>query len=310
MKHLPLNNEQFVRIHRDFCQFVRVRAYSRGKNEMMPACAREFLFFTENRDILEIADVKVKDIMAYYEYIRERPNQRRAGGLSDSMIRHHLFTLRILFDYLLDSGVIKSSPVAIPKFALTKYKERQILTEDEVKELYKAAQSKRERALLAVAYGCGLRRSEIAKLNVGDIVLNQGTLTVRDGKFGKSRVVPLSESVIADLRDYMVNERPKMITVKTNAHVNAFFLNYKGTRPNGDYLARMLKTMIARTQNPSILRKEITLHCLRHSIATHLQDHGASMEFVQEFLGHSEIDTSALYSKRRMQRMKIQSQIR
>src|SRR5688572_12942526 len=109
MKHLPLINEQFVQIHRDFLQFVRVRAYSRGKNEMLPACAREFLFFTENRDILDIRDVKVKDIIAYYEYIRERPNQRRGGGLSDSMIRHHLFTLRVLFDYLLDVGMINSS---------------------------------------------------------------------------------------------------------------------------------------------------------------------------------------------------------
>lgn len=309
MKHLPLNNEQFVQIHRDFVQFVVVRAYSRGKNEMLPACAREFLFFTENRDILDIRDVKVKDIIAYYEYIRERPNQRRGGGLSDSMIRHHLFTLRVLFDYLLDVGMINSSPVAIPKFAITRYKERQILTEDEVKELYKAATTKRDRALLAVAYGCGLRRSEIVKLNVQDINFSHGTLTVRDGKFGKSRVVPMSEKVITDLRDYIANERPKMITVKTNAHVHAVFLNNKGVRPNGDYLGKMLKTMIAKTQNPNILRKEITLHCLRHSIATHLQDHGASMEFVQEFLGHSEIDTSALYSKRRMQRMKIQARL-
>lgn len=87
-----------------------------------------------------------------------------------------------------------------------------------------------------------------------------------------------------------------------------FFLNNTGTRAGGEFLSKLLKALIERTQNPSILRKEITLHCLRHSIATHLLDHGAAMEFVQEFLGHTTMDTSMLYSKRRKQRMVIQQQ--
>ncbi|HRJ36313.1 MAG TPA: tyrosine-type recombinase/integrase [Flavobacteriales bacterium] len=306
MKNLPINNRHFEGLLREFQRVIRVKGYSRGKNTMYPACAREFLFFIENRDIVDIKDVKAGDVISYYEYIRERPNQRREGGLSESMIRHHLFSLRLFFDFLMDAGIRDSSPAHLPKFQIGKYKEREILTEEEIKEVYKACNDKRDRALIAAAYGCGLRRSEITKLNVGDIVFHQGTLTVRDGKFGKSRIVPLSDNVIRDLKEYLINERPKRITAKTNAHVNAFFLNNIGTRPAGDYMAKMLRRILDRTQNPNILRKEITLHCLRHSIATHLLDRGATMEFVQEFLGHSEIDTSMLYSKRRKQRLKIQ----
>ena len=77
----------------------------------------------------------------------------------------------------------------------------------------------------------------------------------------------------------------------------------------GQYLGGLLKEILVRTQNPTILSKNITLHCLRHSIATHLIDNGAEIEFVQEFLGHSEIDTSTLYSKRRKQRLKLYNKI-
>jgi integrase/recombinase XerD len=309
MKHLPLQNEHFERIFSDFRQFIRVRAYSRGKNEMYPTCVREFLFFAENRDISNIQEVKTKDIITYYQYLCERPNQRRAGGLSDSMIRHHLFSLRLLFDYLMDTDVIESSPAFLPKFSIVKYQARQILSEEEIKELFRVVIDKREKALLAIAYGCGLRRTEMVNLDVGDILFHKGTLTVRDGKFGKSRVVPLSDSILTDLRDYLINERFTYITTPNGTIVSAFLLNNKGSRTSGQYLAKMLQRIIERTQNPAILRKQITLHCLRHSIATHLVDHGAALEFVQEFLGHSEIDSSALYAKRRKQRMKIQSQI-
>ncbi|MCC7303500.1 MAG: tyrosine-type recombinase/integrase [Bacteroidia bacterium] len=310
MKHLPLQNESFERLYRDFSQMIRVKGYSRGKYTSYPACVREFLFFIENREIGDIRDVVAQDVIAYYEYVRERPNQRREGGLSDSMIRSHLFSLRLFFDFLMDSGIRDSSPAHLPKFSIVKYKERQILTTDEIRELQKACQTKREKALIALAYGCGMRRSEVTNLNLSDIAFHQGMLTIRDSKFGKSRMIPLSDSVLQNLREYIIQERPRYITSHTNAHIHAVILNNRGTRASGEYISNMLKTLLSRTQNPVILKKEITLHCLRHSIATHLLDKGASMEFVQEFLGHAEMDTSLLYSKRRAQKLKIQRQIR
>jgi len=310
MKHLPLNNAEYEKLYRDFYQFIKVKHYSRGKDTMYPSCAREFLFFVESRGIDNISDVKALDVIAYHEYLKERPNQRRDGGLSDSMIRHHVFSLRLFFDFLIDSGIRDSSPIYLPKFSMGKHKEREILTEEEVQQVIKACKDRREKALLAIAYGCGLRRTEIAKLNIKDIQFGKGSLTVRDGKFGKSRSVPLSNNVIRDLQDYVVNQRPDFITAKTSYEPDAFFLNNTGTRTSGIFLLNTLKQILARTQNPDILKKEITLHNLRHSIATHLLDHGATMEFVRDFLGHVEMDTSQLYAKRRKQRMKIQQQIR
>ena len=229
---------------------------------------------------------------AYYEYIRQRPNQRKEGGLSDSMIRHHLYSLRLFFDYLIEIGELETSPAKLPKFQLSKYKERNICTVDEIKLLYSVCESKRDRALLSVAYGCGLRRTEIQNLNTNDILLHKGLLLVRSGKNNKSRNVPLSDNVILDLKDFLVYERSNWFTQSNPESANAFFINNHGNRMNGTMMNDRLKELIKRTNNYTLEQKEITLHCLRHSIATHLIDKGANIEFVQSLLGHAEIDTA------------------
>jgi site-specific recombinase XerD len=272
---------------------------------MIQACVREFLFFIETKGFITVLQIKTSEIIAYYEYIRERPNQRKEGGLSDSMIRHHLYSLRLFFDYLLDVGEIESSPARLPKFQFGKYKERNICTVEEIKELYDACESKRDKAILSIAYGCGLRRSEIQNLNTTDILLHKGMLLVRLGKNSKSRSVPLSNNVIKDLKEYLIYERAKYFTQNNFEASPSFLINNQGNRMNGAMLNYRLKELIKRTNNYALQQKEITLHCLRHSIATHLIDMGANIEFVQSLLGHSEIDTAHLYSKRRKQQLQF-----
>ena len=309
MLGLPLHNKYFESLYKDFNVFVLAKNYRQGKGKMIQACTREFLFFIETKGFVTIQQIKASEIIAYYEYIRERPNQRKEGGLSDSMIRHHLFALRTFFDYLLDAGEIESSPARIPKFLLAKTKERNICSIEEIKQLYDACGSKRDRAILALAYGCGLRRSEISKLNTTDILIHKGTLLVREGKFKKSRTIPLSNNVITDLKEYLIYERAKYFSQNNYEESNAFLINDVGRRMLGDRVNDHLKIMIQKTNNAELLRKDITLHCLRHSIATHLLDKGATIEFVRDLLGHVEIDTAHLYSKRRKQRINLYNQI-
>lgn len=310
MKHLPINSPHFTAFYKDFDVFVKARGYRQGKGSMIQSCVREFLFFTENKGFSTIQQVKAPQIVDYYEYLRERPNQRRDGGLSESMIRHHLYSLRLFFDHLIDSGELDSSPARLPKFQIGKHKERNLCTVEEIKQMYSVCQNKTERALLGIAYGCGLRRSEIQNLNTTDVLLHKGVLIVREGKNGKSRTVPISDNVIKDLKEYIIYERSKNFTSKNFEETPSLFLNKIGKRMAGDKHNNALREIINRTQNPELIRKEITLHCLRHSIATHLMDNGASIEFVQQLLGHAEIDTAHLYSKRRKQQLKILSQIR
>ncbi|MBI3518085.1 MAG: tyrosine-type recombinase/integrase [Bacteroidetes bacterium] len=309
MKNLPINNPEFERLYSEFADFIRLKGYSRGKNTCYPSNVREFLFFVENRGVSEIKKVVAFDVIQYYEYLRERPNQRRDGGLSESMIRGHLFSLRLFFDYLMDMGEVTASPAHLPKLNIGKHGNRQILTIAEIKEVDKACVTKMEKALIAIAYGCGLRRTEIEMLDTNDVILSRGVVVVRDGKGGKSRTVPLSDAGVKTLREYIVDERPTLFPNDGMETTPSLFVNKWHERMKGQYLGSLLKGIIERTQNPVILAKNITLHCLRHSIATHLQDNGADIEFVQEFLGHSIMDTTTVYSRRRKQRLNMYNKI-
>ena len=192
MRGLPLYNESFEELFREFDRMIITKGYSGGKDNMFPACVREFLFFLEVKEVIKIQDVKGAHVIAYYEYLKSRPNQRRDGGLSERTISHHLGALRMFFDFLMDADIISSSPARLPKFRIGKGNERNIATLEQIKEIYKNCKTKRDKAIVSIAYGCGLRRSEIEQLNTPDVLLHKGILIVRNGKGGKSRTIPLS----------------------------------------------------------------------------------------------------------------------
>jgi len=306
VKHLPIYNSDFEKLLCDFNREVGTKGYSRA--EMFGSTVREFLNFMETKGNTDIQKIKGADIVAYYEYIRERPNHRREGGLSESMIRHHLFSLRLFFEYLLDAGEIKSSPARLPRFAVGKYGQRSVPTSEEMKLIAHACETKRDHALIAVAYGCGLRRSEMEMLDVGDVLFHKGILIVREGKFGKSRTVPLSNGVMEKLKEYVIYGRTKYFPANSSNTTAAFFVNNVGTRMMGEYLNLRLKEIILKTKNQKLIAKKITLHCLRHGFATHLLDNGANIEFVQGLMGHSQIDTVHIYSKKRKQQLHVKNQ--
>ena len=308
MKHLPVNSSAFQNVLCRYDNFIRAKGYKQGKNRMLQSCVQEFLFFLETLDIRSINDVKSQHIMAYQTYIRERPNQRLSGGLSESMIRHHIFSLRLLFDFLLAIGEIDHSPVRNSKFQFGHHKERSICTVEEIKEIYNACTLQKERALIGIAYGCGLRRTEIQNLNITDIHFHRGFLIVREGKNQKSRSIPMPNQSIIDVKKYIYNERMDELDPMKKDHINALFLNSCGRRMNGDKLNLLIQDSIKKTENPKLIEKKLSLHCFRHSIATHLTDNGASLEFIQQLLGHSSIDTAHIYAKRRKQQMKVLSQ--
>jgi site-specific recombinase XerD len=312
MKHLPINNIQFRSLYKGFSEMVISKGYSRGADCAYPNMVREFLFFIENKGYTTIEQVKGTDIIAYYDYLLQRPNQRREGGLSNSSISAHILSLRIFFDHLLETKQIITSPARLPKFIFGSYQQREILTVEEIRQLYSVCESRRDKALLSVAYGCGLRRSEIEKLNTDDVLFHQGMLIVKEGKNGKSRMIPLSDSVLKDLKEYVMFERTTYLSnsaYSLPSDRSAFFINNVGTRKTGLAMNTRLKHLIEKTQNPMMIKKSITLHCLRHSVATHLLDQGAGIEFVQKFLGHALMDTSHLYSKRRKQRSMLLKEI-
>ncbi len=257
--------------------------YSKTSINMLPNCVKSFLEFT-NKEALQIQS---KDIAHFYNHLQERPNQRKSGGLSESYINHHVYALKLFFAWQEEKGAITENPISSLDFKSPTSKPREILTLTEIKELYESCENHKERAVLSIYYGCGLRRSEGEKLNLKDIHFRSNLLYVREGKGSKRRAVPLSEKVKEDLKNYALKERnPK-------GEESAFITNKIGKRTSGNSYNNILKAILERTG----IKKEITLHCLRHSIATHLLESGLSVEYVRDFLGHRHLESTQIYTR-------------
>jgi integrase/recombinase XerD len=154
---------------------------------------------------------------------------------------------------------------------------------------------RRDRAILEVLYGTGVRISELAALDVDDIDLDGGSVLVRSGKGGKGRVVPVGRAAREALRDYLGVTRPelaKKLKGGPAAHRAALFLNARGGRLSRQGCWKILKAY-ARAAG---LEEKVSPHTLRHSFATHMLDGGADIRVVQELLGHANVTTTQVYT--------------
>jgi integrase/recombinase XerD len=299
-----IRNEHYKLIYSEYDRMVKAKSYKTGKGTMYQACVKELLIWLDNNGITTVSQITGRNLFDYLnEYLVKRPNKRRGGTLSVASINHHLFSIQLLFDHLLETDHI-SEVVTLPGYLPRTDNHYALLSEEEIKLLYKNCENKIERALLSAAYGCGLRRGEIENLNTADIIYQKGVLVVTNGKGNKVRDVPLNDVVQEDLKTYYMTERLDRIR-SSKTRIDAFFLNLKGERMSGDYLNKILKEIVRRTANTELINKNVSLHCLRHSITTHLVDRGMGIEPLRKFLGHSEIDTTSLYMSRRKHKNKF-----
>jgi integrase/recombinase XerD len=284
----------FQNLYNEFESFVKVRNYKQGKGKMYQSVVSEFLMWLEENGITKIKEVSSEISIQYFEYLTTRPKQRGEGVLSEVTIKFHFFVIGLFVLNLLETNQIEKA-FYIPSNGTGNEKIRNVLTVDEVKLVYKHCQNELERALLSIGYGCGLRRSEIHSLDVKDVQLTSGMLIVRKGKNSKRREVPMSDTVVGYLRKYLVEERYQKLEGK-NQLEEAFFINSRGIRMSGEHLNDTLNKMLEHTNNYELIQKDITLHSLRHSIAFHLAENNAGIDFIRRFLGHAEINTTYLYA--------------
>lgn len=289
-----IQNKDFQRLLGAFEGFIKVRNYKTGNSKMYQNTLIEFLVWLEKSGINNIKELTSKESIKYFEYLIVRPKLRGEGALSQKSIKFHLFVQGLFLTSLMENNEIESA-YYIPSYEGGTEKSRNTLSVEEIKMVYKHAENELERALLSVAYGCGLRRSEISALDLKDVKLATGMVIVRSGKNSKRREIPMSDTVMGYLRKYIQEERSQRLSGK-NQIEEAFFINSKGKRSTGENLSDILKKMIEQTKDFQLIQKDITLHCLRHSIAYHLAENNAGIDFIRGFLGHSNINTTYLYA--------------
>ena len=176
-----------------------------------------------------------------------------------------------------------------------------ILTQSEIKELFLATSYSnnrkcirlRDKAMLTIFYSCGLRRNEAIHLDVKDVFFDKERIYVRKGKNYKERFVPLNKYNLRILEDYIYEGRPDF---KNHTISEALFISIQGRRLDGMSFANRLKAIVTANENNAIIEKQITLHTLRHSIATHLLQREVPLESIKHFLGHSSLESTQIYT--------------
>ena len=270
-------------IIRDFQNYLKIER-GMSPNTVSSYChdAEELLEFCKGLSVRDISSEKVVDFL---------------GGMTDRGVSKRsqarvLSSLRSFFSWCIEEGEIESDPCAridMPK--LGKYIPS-VLSVDEVTRIIESVapegeKGKRDRAILEVLYGCGLRVSEAASLKISGIWFKEGFVSIV-GKGDKQRLVPLGETASDAIKAYL-EERP---APADRSFSDVLFLNHRG-RP----LSRVSIFKLVKTQAMAAgIDKEISPHTFRHCFATHLIENGADLRLVQEMLGHASILTTEIYT--------------
>lgn len=168
----------------------------------------------------------------------------------------------------------------------------QVLSPDEVKRLLTMATTPKARVLLSLAYGCGLRVSEVVKLKAGDIDSAQGIIRIVQAKGRKDRHVMLSKGLLRLLRDWWT-VRPTRYDAGMPVTERWLFPGYKPGRPMS---TRQLSRLFHQSADAAGITKPVTPHSLRHSFATHLLERGTDIRRIQALLGHAKLTSTARYT--------------
>ena len=273
-------------LHRGFCiwldrlGYATITIYSYGR------MLQYFFNWWGGKSLLCLQAV---DLDSYSSYLDHCPNQTLGGGLSLPTIHSRLQVLRLFGEYLEKSyGLSLPTPrqysSRMSHHLKTPYT---VLTQQEVRLLYEASSITSDpigcRVLLGLFYGCGLRKSEGLQLQCDDIYWPGGHLQVRHGKGGRRRTLPFSGQVYEDLYSYYVT-------------------HHQGHAPqHRSFLVGMGKsTLLNRAKQLASLAgidKRVNIHCLRHSIATHLLAQGMGLEHIRRYLGHKSLESTQVYTQ-------------
>ena len=252
-----------------FVQLLQVKRYSTSSIDTYVSAFRQFLMHFVDTDV---DSFNKKQIEHYINYMVT--NRKISVSYQKQLVAAIKFWYqdvlgkKMQLDYLYpDRGEFK-----IPV----------VFSQAEVKLILANCENLKHKAILATVYSCGLRVSELTNLKITDIDSNTMTVTIRQSKGNRDRVVVLAEKLLILLRDYFKEYKPKEYL-------------FEG-RTNGRYSERSVQQLLKQLLAKLKINKQGSVHSLRHSYATHLIEQGTDVRFVKDLLGHKSIKTTLIYT--------------
>ena len=272
----------------EYLSFMRIeRGASPHTIDAYAADLADYLLFLEEVGVNNVERIDRDAIVAYESDLAER-------GYAVSSIDRHVSALKSFHRFCVRDGYADDNPAASVRLPHAPDRLPDVLTIDQVTALLEQITGTRpadlrDRAILEVLYGCGLRVSECSGLDLGDCAFEEGFLRVI-GKGNKERISPISGCALDALEAYLVRGRPEL--AKPNAKpTSAVFLNVRGGR-----LSRQSIHKIVARAGLGIGVENLHPHTLRHSFATHMLSGGADLRVIQDILGHADISTTQVYT--------------
>jgi integrase/recombinase XerC len=246
-----------------------------------------FFQFLRMKKIDSLAAVDKRVMREYLAYLMEH-------GIVKASIVRKLSAVRSFFRYLAREDILPNNPIENTASPRLDKRLPAFLTIDETVSLLKAPDTKtawgvRDQAIMELIYAAGLRISELVSLDLDNVNLETREIRVW-GKGSKERVVLMGEIADDAIRTYLETARPALLGEKRD--IPALFVNYTGER----LTARMVQKMLHKYAAQAGIDKKVYPHILRHSFATHMLDGGADLRVVQELLGHSNLQTTQIYT--------------
>ena len=247
-----------------FGRYLVARNYAAATRREYGRVLSYFLLFLRAQSVVHVDRRTVRQFLSQH---------RANGGSARSLVRLR-GALRAFYKFLMLCGIVRDSPAQYIDVPKIEHKLQQCLSEREAASLMAAGRTPRDTAILELAYATGLRRSELAKLEVADLDLENCTLRVRGGKGNKDRVGCFGQKALRAVRAHL-----------SSREAGSLF----GVKPRG-----IAETVRAAGRRAGLAG--IHTHSLRHAFATHLLNRGLDLRYVQELLGHASVSTTQIYT--------------
>ena len=264
---------------------------------------KKFYVWLNGRDV---RDITKRGIQGFLKYLSNQKSQRNRK-LSDNTKRICIISIKSFFTFLFKNEYIITNPLEDILIRRAKdKKERKIFTQDEIGAFLDSISlddenNQRDRALYELFYSSGLRMREAFNLEVENINFNERVLIVKQGKGGKDRYVPFSETALKFIIKYINDGRKEHLMEHRDMRFKKYlFLTHKGKVNQGVMEKRFKKHL----ENCGLKGKGFTMYSIRHSTATHLLENGASIRYVSELLGHESIRTTQVYTRPTVENIK------
>jgi len=248
----------------------------------------------------------VGDVCKLAEHLRQVPPEEVDLPLLEDFLRELRDTgiglrtqarlvsaIRSFFSFLVMEETIADNPALLLELPRTGRKLPEVLTVEEIERILDAVDlsrpgGHRDRAILEVMYGCGLRVSEVTTLRISNIFAGEGFVRIL-GKGSKERLVPIHRRALRAIELYLTDRRQQETLPQ---HSDILFLNLRGHPLSRVYIFQMVKDLARKAG----IQKNISPHTFRHSFATHLMEGGADLRAIQQMLGHESIQTTEIYT--------------